>query len=59
MKSRGQVDYTSFVHFQISSKMKALYAKERNEIFFALEPSFFGIFQNGQLWRNLHINTFP
>ena len=60
MESYWHVDYTSLVHFQISPKMKAVEAKEENEkSFFALEPSFFEIFQNGQIWRNLHVKTFP
>ena len=60
MESYWHVDYTNFVHFQISRKMKALEAKEGNKkSFFALEHSFFEIFQNEQIWRNLHVKTFP
>ena len=41
----------SYWHVEVEEKIKNL--------IFALEPSFFEIFQNEQIWCNLHVNTFP
>ena len=37
MESYWHVDYTSFIHFQISPKMKAVQKKEIKNLIFALE----------------------